>query len=419
MDEEVEEGSPLSFLGNLRPSERMQSILATYALGSAVGRIAYRKYVNSRTRLAYNVTVGNKDEVYYECMRWLMSNLPEKRRRSLTVHTMYDHTNIPRGERPAPQLLVSYDGRSAQHIEIGGHKVRVSVEKEQQSLSSKIGEGFVVGEKESILFQTRSMEARNAVLDLLQSLLDKKRNEGPRLRISDKWGDWNNVSDMPRRTPESVVLKKGQREAIEDDLQWFLDAEEQYARLGVPWHRGYLFYGPAGTGKTSLAKSLATKFALDCYYIPLSDLDQDTQLINMISNIPPRTLLLMEDIDILHAVKSRDDDHKGLSLSALLNALDGVLTPHGLITIMTTNNKDAIDPALIRPGRADRQEELDLLDDEQLARLVYMMTGETVDLPPLKEPIAPANIIGILTPKGPGDDPVARLRVSLEENLSE
>jgi chaperone BCS1 len=53
----------------------------------------------------------------------------------------------------------------------------------------------------------------------------------------------------------------------------------------------------------------------------------------------------------------------------MLNALDGVWTPHGLITMMTTNNRDALDPALLRAGRIDVDEELSLLDEEQAARL--------------------------------------------------
>ena len=57
-------------------------------------------------------------------------------------------------------------------------------------------------------------------------------------------------------------------------------------------------------------------------------------------------------------------------MAAMLNALDGAFTPHGLVTMMTTNDLARLDPALIRAGRIDVDEELSPLDEDQARRLV-------------------------------------------------
>jgi hypothetical protein len=74
-------------------------------------------------------------------------------------------------------------------------------------------------------------------------------------------------------------------------------------------------------------------------------------------------------VDSFHAATDRTDDKDRASVATMLNALDGVWTPHGLITMMTTNNRDALDPALIRAGRVDVEEKLDVLEEEQAVRL--------------------------------------------------
>jgi chaperone BCS1 len=185
-----------------------------------------------------------------------------------------------------------------------------------------------------------------------------------------RWGSgWQKRADLPTRGLDSVVLKAGQLERLRDDLGDFLASEERYVRMSQPWHRGYLLHGPPGTGKTSVARSLATEFGLPSYYLPLGDIAKDSDLMQLVGGIKPRSVLLLEDVDSFHAATSRTDEKDHASVATLLNALDGVWTPHGLITIMTTNNRDALDSALIRAGRIDVDEELSVLDEEQAIRL--------------------------------------------------
>lgn len=81
-----------------------------------------------------------------------------------------------------------------------------------------------------------------------------------------------------------------------------------------------------------------------------------------------------------HSTRVRTDESPGVTMDGLLNALDGMLTPHGLITCMTTNHAEVLDPALVRPGRVDLAMEFGYLDADQLRRLLKAFMGRVPDL---------------------------------------
>jgi mitochondrial chaperone BCS1 len=140
----------------------------------------------------------------------------------------------------------------------------------------------------------------------------------------------------------------------------------------VPYHRGYLLYGPPGTGKTSLVSALAAKSGMSIYIVNLSEFNVRT-LKTAMNEVPENSLILFEDIDCMKAGNRRDDlselrerqhsaagsektdvaNRFGVTLSGLLNVLDGVHAPANVVYVMTTNKVEALDPALLRPGRID------------------------------------------------------------------
>jgi chaperone BCS1 len=312
---------------------------------------------------------------------------------------------------PERRVHLTYDGSKTQRVDIDGHAVMVSTEKRNYGDANK-GD---YGDPAKTTFTATDRAGREAAVAFLQEVAtayeNNRRDNAADIYVGTRWGDWQRVREIPPRPLESVVLAGDLRERLVDDLTRFMAEEETYVRLGLPYHRGYLLHGPAGTGKTSIAKVLAGHLGLDIYVLPLSSMQADTDLSRMLANVGSRAMLLLEDIDVVHAAKSRDDTTPGISLSGLLNALDGVATPHGSIHLMTTNKLDVLDEALTRPGRADQTVLIDYLDDEQLGRLVASIYGDNLpgQIPWLDgRQLTPAAVVEAI--KAHLDDPEAGFR---------
>jgi hypothetical protein len=328
-----------------------------------------------RTHHTYTVTVASDDPCYPDIHQWLLDHVSPREQRALAVHstiTRHHHITAPDddpGEPPRTRLAVTYDSTAELRVTIDGTPVRVSVKHADDEASSR-GRGMMQA-TDRIVFRSNTPTGRRAVLDHLRGIVEHRAATAnqPRFWALSNWGDWNRRPDVPPRPIESVVLRAGQMEGIVDDLDRFLRAEADYVRRGLPWHRGILLQGPPGTGKTSVARALATRFGLDLWYAPLGDLSKDSNLLALVGQVRARSMLLLEDVDVYHATTTRNAENNQVTLSGLLNALDGAATPHGLIVCLTANNPTLLDPALVRPGRIDRVEDIDYLTEEQARRL--------------------------------------------------
>ncbi|KAG5638147.1 hypothetical protein H0H81_001666 [Sphagnurus paluster] len=217
--------------------------------------------------------------------------------------------------------------------------------------------------------------------------------------VSDSHNDWRHVASRPKRPLHSIVLDPGIKDRLIDDARDFLASKPWYTTRGIPFRRGYLLYGAPGSGKTSIIHSLAGELGLDVYIVSLSRIGMDdTTLSQLISDLPEKCIALMEDIDAAFTQSVNRDEpsdpqelsdpskprepHKlgsRVSLSGLLNALDGVGAQEGRILFATTNKYECLDPALCRPGRMDLHIEFKLASKfqaRQLYRNFYLPVGE-------------------------------------------
>jgi mitochondrial chaperone BCS1 len=210
--------------------------------------------------------------------------------------------------------------------------------------------------------------------------------------------DWNLLSEKPARGLESVQLDQGIKETIINDVARFLHdkTKAKYNARCIPHRRGYLFHGPPGNGKSSLAAAIAGHFSLEIFSLSLTDPElTDGSLARLVANTEDeRALILIEDIDaagigrettaikmqnqkstVPNEGKNADASSKKpkrtvrtskVTLSGLLNAIDGATAPEGHILVMSSNCPEDLDKALTRPGRVDVWLEFKNASAEQL-----------------------------------------------------
>lgn len=144
--------------------------------------------------------------------------------------------------------------------------------------------------------------------------------------------------------------------------QW-LELGDWYVECGIPWRKGWLLYGPGGTGKSSIAKALGKSLEIPVYQYYLGTLS-DQEFSSRWENMDKPCIALFEDFDSVFNGRTPMTEHKSLTYDTVLNHMSGVQSASGIFVVITTNNLDKIDPAMgvsvdgqgtlsTRPGRID------------------------------------------------------------------
>jgi chaperone BCS1 len=230
---------------------------------------------------------------------------------------------------------------------------------------------------------------------------------------------WQRCMARTSRPFSTVILNEKVKKDLIDDVIDYLDPATRrwYSNRGIPYRRGYLLYGPPGTGKSSLSLALAGFFKMRIYIVSLSSITSNEEnLSSLFAELPRRCVVLLEDIDTAGLTHTREGAEPGtddeaettskkkkknsnapntngntpigrLSLSGLLNILDGVASQEGRVLIMTTNHIEKLDKALIRPGRVDMIVKFGRADRDMTAaifRAIYApLEGD--DVPPASD----------------------------------
>ncbi|MES1905388.1 MAG: Complex III assembly protein translocase and chaperone [Paramarteilia canceri] len=189
----------------------------------------------------------------------------------------------------------------------------------------------------------------NEILNDCFQIGKNEMNSGVTKFYTPRGPDWIQMSTVKsQRKLNSIFLADGSKKSIIGDVQEFLNNQNWYKDRGIPYKRGYLFYGPPGSGKTSTIMAIAGELNLDIGIVNLNEPGLgDERLFHLLDSAPMNSILLIEDIDrAFEASKSQkyaDEKYVGmthLTMSGLLNALDGIGSAHGMMVFLTTNHME-------------------------------------------------------------------------------
>ncbi|KAF0908748.1 hypothetical protein E2562_028567 [Oryza meyeriana var. granulata] len=246
-----------------------------------------------------------------------------------------------------------------------------------------------------------------------------------------EWRSWSAFNHHHPATFDTLAMDPALKQSIVADLDRFLKRKEYYHRIGKAWKRGYLLYGPPGTGKSSLVAAMANYLRFHLFDLDLSEVRLNSHLQRLLVTMPNKSLLVVEDIDCCFDAKPRED-HKtaaalepaidvdyssdssspsssddaplkaygepqqNITLSGLLNFIDGLWSTSGeeRVIVFTTNYKDRLDPALLRPGRMDMHVYMGYCGWEAFKTLVhnYFLVDDHPLFPEIREVISQVDV---------------------------
>ncbi|KAG0490818.1 hypothetical protein HPP92_007681 [Vanilla planifolia] len=197
------------------------------------------------------------------------------------------------------------------------------------------------------------------IIDLAKEIKAKDR----RLKLHmNEYDNWSPIDLHHPATFDTLAMEPELKRTVMEDLARFVKRKEYYKKTGRAWKRGYLLFGPPGTGKSSLIAAMANYLRFDIYDLDLSEVSQNSGLKRLLMGMSNKSLLVIEDIDCSIDLQSREEEKSKesnykdeVTLSGLLNFIDGLWSTSGeeRIIVFTTNYKERLDPALLRPARMD------------------------------------------------------------------
>jgi cell division protease FtsH len=247
-----------------------------------------------------------------------------------------------------------------------GHSLQQALQTQFQKGKLPKGYNVVVPSGNSVLGLIIGLLPYVLIILFFFFLLNQMQGGGSRVMNFGKSKAKLITKDTPKTTFADVA---GADEAIEElqEIKEFLQSPGKFQAIGAKIPKGVLLYGPPGTGKTLLARAVAGEAAVPFYSISGSDFvemfvgvgaSRVRDLFEQAKANAP-AIVFVDEIDAVGRHRGAGfgggHDEREQTLNQLLVELDGFDIKGGVIVIAATNRPDILDPALLRPGRFDRQ----------------------------------------------------------------
>lgn len=324
-------------------------------------------------KLVYSVRIYEYDDLFELLETWLQKN-HQKEYKDVEGKLFSSSSPEPtcEGSKKTPQIHYS-QSTNVFIINVNGKRIFVTKEREKleyaQSFKSLYGYIYVI----------KGFRGKEAITDMLQGIVNEHYDQFPKnqiqIRTNDKYGNWDRANSLTVKGLDKIIIDSELKSMLMNDIDSFKSSKDWYLETSIPYKRTYAFHGGPGNGKTSICLAIAVYTQRDIYVLNPSSLEGDAALQQAFNNIGNDVVLVIEDMDA--SFTKRESECK-ISFSCLLNCTDGAFYKEGLITCITTNHLDKLDPALLRPGRTDMIIEIDFPKVEQIEQFLSIFYKQDI-----------------------------------------
>lgn len=242
--------------------------------------------------------------------------------------------------------------------------------------NTKDNDGYIFYSLEMYLVGPGSLNVLNKIKNFINSTIDNINGGGTvtLYEISGEKDGWTSIkSFVERRGFDTLFFNGNIHEEIREHVDNWEKSAATFKERGLTHKTGILVYGKAGTGKSTLARALASELNYNLISIDTSTFDDINliELTNAINNDNMKAIIFIDEIDAIF--KSRDDDDttdvQKARVNKLLTFLDGVNSPNNCIFLATTNYYNKLDAAVKRKGRFDKIIELTDINKDTAAKM--------------------------------------------------
>ena len=325
-----------------------------------------------KKHLTTTLSVNNTQASYHLIMRYLLHQGLSNESRAIKLGNGLDGYN---------DNTIKEVGYGSQFFWFKNQPIIVNIRSEELGSAASIVKEFVTIRKLG--------RSHKLFDDLMKDMYNSKDQDKTRYY---KWEyyDQTLISEQPKHDLNKVILSNINRINLMNVINTFITKEDWYLKHNIPYQLGILLYGPSGTGKNRTIQGLAAYLNKDIIFV------EDVSNLISASQSVKNGIIVVDEVDTLDLRKSdyiKDNNSSSKSsLGKILSALDGGVVNHGRIIILTTNHRDVLDSAMLRPGRIDLQLELGNLDVDMFKEMLRNFFTEIPDFTSIIDKLSPAQL---------------------------